>query len=156
MVFYYIRRNLGNVKVIFSPVHWLKKSDYSSLIFTRYVKRNIVIYIKKLLHNFFVLGNTFPPLILYRENIWNFIYIFSISQIRSCLISLTHSSHKFFCILKSQIVEKYGKHKHHRDTCLLLLSSRCLLCLLPVFSVDYFFWSWHCSTAQWFPLRHDR
>ena len=28
---FYIRGNLGNVRFIFPPVHWLKKSDYSSL-----------------------------------------------------------------------------------------------------------------------------
>ena len=81
---------------------------------------------------------------------------YSLFLIKSCLISLTHSSDKIFCILSIQNVGKYKNlNIKELSTCCLsifffppvTLSSLCF------FSVDYSFYDWQFSEGQWFPFR---
>ena len=88
----------------------------------------------------------------------SFSIFFSISNL-ILSISLTHSSHKIVCMLSRQNFEQYKKHNYQRYTYLLSLQ----ISFLPayfvgslLFSVDYFFCSWHFSIAQWFTLRCGR
>lgn len=97
--------------------------------------------------------------VLYREIHWHFMYIsFSISNLILSDFTDSLTQHKIFCILSRQYESMRNIWTREgylpgltQDFCF-----RRFLYRLPVFSVDYSFWSWHLSTAQRFPLRYAK